>query len=103
MVFKCVARPSSCEQAVLGICQAAVENLKPRNTVVIFTHCDQDDEFDAEYGLDWYNEGMLEDTGLPEITQDRIFCFRAKDGQGGARTTHEELSAWVTSKLPQTE
>ena len=103
MLFKCGARPSIAEQAVLGICQAAIENLNPRNTVLIFTHCDQDDEFNEEYGVEWYNDGMLENTGLPEITQDRIFCFRAKDGQGGARTTHEELSAWVTSKLPRTE
>ena len=53
--------------------------------------------------MEWYNEGMLENTGLPEITPDRIFCFRGKNGQGGAATTHEELSAWVTSKLPRTE
>ena len=46
MLFKCAARPSIAEQAVLGICQAAIENLNPRNTVLIFTHCDQDDEFD---------------------------------------------------------
>ena len=103
MLFKCAARPSIAEQAVLGICQAAIENLNPRNTVLIFTHCDQDDEFNEEYGVEWYNDGMLENTGLPEITQDRIFCFRAKNGQGGPATTHEELSSWVASKLPQTE
>ena len=103
MLFKCATRPSIAEQAVLGICQAAIENLNPRNTVLIFTHCDQDDEFNEEYGVEWYNDGMLENTGLPEITPDRIFCFRGKNGQGGAATTHEELSAWVTSKLPRTE
>ena len=77
--------------------------MNPRNTVLIFTHCDQDDEFNEEYGVEWYIDGMLENTGLPEITQDRIFCFRAKDGQGGAATTKEELSAFITSMLPQEE
>ena len=51
MIFKSGPRPSCSEQAVLGICQAAIENLKPLNTVLIFTHCDQDDEFNVEYGV----------------------------------------------------
>ena len=96
MLFKCGARPSMGEQAVLGICQAAIENLKPLNTVLIFSHCDQDDEFNAEYGVEWYNDGMLENTGLPEITQDRIFCFKSKAGKGGVATSHEELNAFIT-------
>ena len=40
---------------------------------------------------------------MPEITGDRIFLFKGRDGQGGAETTHEELKNWITSKLPPIE
>ena len=46
---------------------------------------------------------MIDDADLPEMTADRIFLFRGKDGQGGAETTHEELKNWITSKLPPIE
>ena len=47
------------------------------------------------YAEEWYNDGMLEGMGLPEIRGDRILLFKARDGQGGAATTHEELSQWI--------
>ena len=47
------------------------------------------------YAEEWYNDGMLEGMGLPEIRGNRILLFKARDGQGGAATTHEELSQWI--------
>ena len=36
----------------------------------------------------------------PEIEDDQIFLFKKENGEGGAATTHEELTQWVISKLP---
>ena len=65
MLFRASARPSTSNNAVLGICKEAIDNLNPRNTVLIFTHCDQDTQMNAEYGVEWYNEGLIATAGLP--------------------------------------
>ena len=43
---------------------------------------------------------MLDEMGLPEIRGNRIFLFKGVNGQGGAATTHEEITQWVSSVLP---
>lgn len=70
------------------------------NCALIFTHCDQDSELTNEYAVEWYNDGMVGNEGLPEIPGERIFLFKGKSGQGGDKTTHEEISQWITSMLP---
>ena len=46
---------------------------------------------------------MLDDTDGPEMSTDRIFLFRGRDGQAGTETTHEEIKNWISSKLPPVE
>lgn len=73
-----------------------------KNCALVFTFCDQVNEFDKSDAEEWYNEG-LNMTDLPKMTQERIFLFRGKDGQGGQMTTHSELARWVKSMLPKSE
>ena len=58
---------------------------------------------DTAYAKDWYEIGMTDNDGLPEIPEDRIFLFKGKSGNGGELTTHEEITQWITSKLPPPE
>ena len=71
-----------------------------QNVAIVFTHCDEDAALDVAYAEEWYNDGMLEQMGLPEIRGNRIFLFKGESGQGGARTTPEEITQWVNSLLP---
>ena len=57
MLFRCSSRPSVDDQSVLLICKNAIAKLAPANCVLIFTHCDEDDEMDLEYAEEWYNVG----------------------------------------------
>ena len=47
---------------------------------------------DIEYAQEWYATGMTNNEGLPEITNNRIFLFKGKKGQGGEMTTTEEIT-----------
>ena len=58
---------------------------------------------DIEYAQEWYTTGMTNNEGLPEIPNDRIYLFKGKNGQGGEMTTHEEITAWISSNLPPRE
>ena len=84
----------------MGLWKAAVENIGAQNVALVFTHCDEDAQLDVEYAEEWYNDGMLDQMGLPEIRGNRIFLFKGENGQGGARTTPEEITQWVSSVLP---
>lgn len=54
--------------------------------------------------MEWYNPGLIEGIEeMPELSQDRIFLFKAVDGQGGAATTNEEITSWIQSMLPPLE
>ena len=55
---------------------------------------------DINYAQDWYSEGMTNNEGLPAISNDRIFLFKGKQGQGGEMTTTEEIENWIYAKLP---
>ena len=103
MLFKCSNRPAVSDNNVLAICKTAIKNLDPANTVLIFTHKDQDNEMDEAYAKDWYEIGMTDNEGLPEIPEDRIFLFKGKNDNQGEMTTHEEITTWITSKLPPPE
>ena len=71
----------------MGLWKAAVENISVQNVAIVFTHCDEDAVLNVAYAEEWYNDGMLEQMGLPEIRGNRIFLFKGESGQGGARTT----------------
>ena len=58
---------------------------------------------DINYAQDWYSEGMTNNEGLPAISNDRIFLFKGKKGQGGEMTTNEEITGWISSNLPPRE
>ena len=63
------------------MCKQAIGNLQPENLVLIFTHCDQDAEFDLDHAHTWYQNGLVHDSiGMPDIAKDHIFLFNGKDG-----------------------
>ena len=63
------------------MCGKAIGDLNPKNTVLVFTHCDQDRDFDLDFAETWFNDGIkLKEIGIPEISKDRIFLFKGKDG-----------------------
>ena len=75
----------------MAICKSAIAKLGPSNVVLIFTHCDQDQEMDINYAQEWYSIGMTNNEGLPAIPNERIFLFKGKNGQGGVMTTTDEI------------
>ena len=42
---------------------------------------------------------MHENLGMPEVSKDRIFLFKGKDGQGGLSTPHAEIKSWVKNLI----
>ena len=98
LLFKACTRPSNSDYVILGVCKKAISNLNTNNVALVFTYCDQDTEFDRDYAHEWFHEGIkIKEIGMPEIAKDRIFLFKGQDGQGGSKTTHEELSSWIKS------
>ena len=78
------------------MCKTAIENLKPQNVMLVFTCCDQSLWFDKEYARKWYHEGIdHDDLGMPAVADERILLFNGEDGQGGTKTTHNELVEFI--------
>ena len=58
LLFKNSGRPQRDDYVVLSMCKQAIANLAPQNVALVFTHCDESQNFDKDYAHEWYTDGI---------------------------------------------